>query len=126
MLCPRCGSMCSAAASSELVSSEESQRVRLIDITVITQVIRCPQCRQVLPPYLPVVDKVFWQLNEGDTGYYTPFTYNRALINVPGIAQPVTMNRRINQSVCDFIRKHFIPRHSDVWLVTYPKSGTSK
>lgn len=122
MRCPRCDIGCSVSVQTNDYEKHDTP----------TPVVRCQQCQQIVPHSQSLIknrnrnNKVLWQLNEGDTDFCSPFTYHRALINVPGITQPVTMNRRINQHVIDFIRCHFIPRHSDVWLVTYPKSGTSE
>lgn len=123
LLCPRCDD---ARHLAEEVSPTVAPEVA--SNTCNRQVTRCRLCSQILVNPEPGIGNktVLWQLTEGDAQFCHPFTYTRALVTVPGIVQPVTMNRRINQSVCDYIRHHFIPRDSDVWLVTYPKSGTSK
>ena len=113
MMCPRCGIDSNTTGS--FVNNND---------TITT--VRCSQCRQVLTDYIYEDGQVLWRLCEGDPSVFEPFSYSRALIVSPGTPQPVTMNKRINQYVCEYIRRHFVPRDSDVWLATYPKSGTSK
>lgn len=62
------------------------------------------------------------RLQENDAA---PFIYNRELVAIPGCPIPLTMPDMITEQSCEIVRQHFIPRDDDVWLATYPKSGTT-
>ena len=137
--CPRCKVVTS---SGECVSERVSERVKckvcrlVIPISCVQteRVSECVSdgvCKGVSEEVSEceserVSNRVLWQLNEGNSSAFTPYTYTHSLVHVPGITAPVMMNRRITQAVCECVRERFIPRHLDVWLVTYPKSGTSE
>lgn len=83
--------------------------------------IKCSKCGQYLWD-----DRVLSRLsNDRDLDFAQPFFYRRSLVYVPGCIRRVPMTGDITQLVCHQIRHQFQPRDSDVWLVTYPKSGTT-
>jgi 5-methylcytosine-specific restriction endonuclease McrA len=103
--CPRCGP----------IRSLEEGQFKL-----------CSLCRQYLDPNLISDDqRILWKSVEGDQSFAEPYWYHRFLIDVPGVPHLVSTNRRTNQDIVRFIRKNFIPRDDDVWIATYPKSGTT-
>jgi hypothetical protein len=90
------------------------------------QMKRCSSCYQYLDS-VPIPDdqRIIWKSIDGDPTFAEPYWYHRFLVNVPGISHLVSSNRRTNQDIIRFIRKKFRPRDSDVWIATYPKSGTT-
>lgn len=87
---------------------------------------QCPSCGQYLDSVIiPDDQRIIWNSIEGDQSFAEPYWYHRFLVNVPGIPHPVSSNRRTNQDVIYYIRKNFRPRDTDVWIATYPKSGTT-
>ena len=60
-----------------------------------------------------------------DTTFSAPYTYHRSLVRVPGVAHPVATIQSMTQTVQHKLLKNFDPRDSDVWICTYPKSGTT-
>ncbi|GMH99150.1 hypothetical protein TrLO_g6894 [Triparma laevis f. longispina] len=63
-----------------------------------------------------------------DDALFAPYTYSRSLAK-PTLSKSAKgftpFPSSIDQSVLDEITKTFKPRDSDIWIVSYPKSGTT-
>lgn len=64
-------------------------------------------------------------LRQNDNSFVAPYFYERSLLTVPGKATAVPMVSGHTDEVAQAIREIFIPRDSDIWVATYPKSGTT-
>ena len=102
--------------------------------------LRCTRCGPVATPelshcphcQLPLHSVAIHQqaladvsLRRDDQTFAAPFTYKRSLLTVPGVSTALPMTDGHTDTVAAAIRKLFIPRDSDVWVATYPKSGTT-
>jgi aryl sulfotransferase len=121
-----CG-ICGAIKMAEMIHTEICPRCGPVSfLEDENQMKKCSCCYQYLDSVLiPENQRIIWKSIDGDPSFAEPYWYHRFLVNVPGIPHPVSSNRRTNQDIIHFIRKNFRPRDSDVWIATYPKSGTT-
>ncbi|GMH98693.1 hypothetical protein TrVE_jg457 [Triparma verrucosa] len=63
-----------------------------------------------------------------DPALFAPYTYNRSMCKVSTKKAEkgyTPFPSTISQEVLDEITRSFVPRDSDIWIVSYPKSGTT-
>ena len=89
-------------------------------------VTHCPSCGMHLmsaPVHQAAKEDV--QLRKNDKTFASPYVYERTLMTVPGKSTAVPMCAGQTDEIAQALRGLFVPRESDVWIATYPKSGTT-
>jgi hypothetical protein len=85
----------------------------------------CPHCNSHLQN-APIHQEALADLTRRqNSDFAAPFEYKRSLLTVPGKPTATAMISNHTDTLAKAIRDNFVPRDTDVWIATYPKSGTT-